>query len=148
MKKCCKSIDITDINFIIPCIMDCFKGKWKRKEVRNLLIAHDPTLTKGQINFYNDVRDYYPFRKAIKHMALEVSHNIKNHSVSLPPTHSFIRVDSNSGKGRKLTQETMEHQVYEYIAVNGLEELLHKKVSPNQIACIKKRGEKYGVQKT
>ena len=163
MKRYCKNVDITDIGFIEACIYECLDGKWERVEVHKLLAEYGAQ-SRGEVcriccsssyQYHTNAGyaiDYSLRRTAIsellgdniKALAAEISINIKNQSVELPHIQHKIIVDGHSGKERDIGRESMIHQIYDYIAVRGAQELFDKKIGVYQCASVPGRGQIYG----
>ncbi len=143
MKTYCKNIDITNVEFIVGCIYECLHDKWRRKDVIRLLSEYAELDDKK-------VRDLIlldrknDFESAIYKIAKKMSDNIKNRTVVLPPIEYTERKDSSSNKIRIIGIQKIEHQFYEYVAVNGAKELFNKKIGVFQCASIPDRGQSYG----
>ena len=105
MEKKCKHVDITDINFIEKAIYDCLRHKSQKQ------------LEK---------KDWQSLIKecgSIHGIALLIQKEICNRSLVLEPTRTVVIRDKSNGKQRMLTIEHIKQQLYDYIAVHGLEEL-------------------------
>lgn len=105
MKKKCKHVDITDINFIEKAIYDCLRHKSQKQLEKK------------------DWQSLIKECKSIHGIALLLHDEICNRSLKLEPTRSVEIRDKSNGKQRMLTIEHIKQQLYDYIAVHGLEEL-------------------------
>lgn len=165
MKRYCKNIDITDTAFIESCIYECLDGKWERAEVHRVLSLYGEQSRRkvcricSLVNYRFKTKDGYAFdydtRKAaiieqlgdnISRLAKEISDNLKNKNVKLPPILHKTIVDAHSGKVRDIGRESIIHQIYDYIAVRGAQELFDKKIGIYQCASIPGRGQIYGKE--
>lgn len=105
MKKKCKHVDITDINFIEKAIYDCL-GHKSQKQLEK--------------------KDWQSLIKecgSIHGIALLLQKEICSRSLVLEPTRTVEIRDKSNGKQRILTIEHIKQQLYDYVAVHGLEEL-------------------------
>lgn len=143
MKRYCKNKDITDIKVITQCIYDCFVGKWYRAETAQL-IAQQGLLSYKAAKYLGRKGDKEELKASIDRLAQSIQVNIINRTVSFPPIITRKMQDANSGKLRKIGREKMLQQIYDYIAVYGIEELCRKKLGYSQCACMPGRGQIYG----
>lgn len=163
MKRYCKGVDITDVGFIEACIYECLDGKWERVEVHKLLSKYGEQ-SRGEVCRICSAKSYrhntgdgyaidYSLRRTamaerlggnIKSLAAEISVNIKNRTLELSHVQHKIIIDGHSGKERDIGRESMIHQIYDYIAVRGAQELFDKKIGVYQCASIPGRGQIYG----
>lgn len=143
MKTYCKNIDITNVEFIIECIYECLHDKWNRRDVVELLSKYTD-MDEEKIHNYILLGRKKDFEVAIRNIAEEISDNIKNRTIVLPPIEYVERKDSSSNKIRVIGIQKIIHQFYEYVAVNGAKELFNKKIGVFQCASIPDRGQSYG----
>lgn len=122
MKRKCKNVDITDLDFIKRKIHDCLQGKKKTR---------------------NDIVRLYEQYENDDNLALEVQKELIEEKLVLKPIWYKEKYDNASQKLRRIGIQDIKQQIYDYIAVGGLEELL-KRVGTYQCASIKKRGQIYG----
>lgn len=102
MKRLCKHVDITDISFIKESIRECLKNKNKRrKDIKKLL------------NKYQTIDD----------LAYTIQKELKERKLVYPPIWTKEIVDSSSNKIRTIGIQNIKQQIYDYIAVRGLDEL-------------------------
>ena len=147
MKRYCKNIDITDKEFIKGCIYECLDGKWRRSEVHKLLAKYG-SQSRSQIYRICTTTNTEIIKQELSEnivmLANEISISLKNHAVDLPDIQYKTIIDGNSGKERSIGRESMIHQIYDYIAVRGAQELFDKKIGVYQCASIPGRGQIYG----
>lgn len=105
MKKKCKHVDITDINFIEKALYDCLRHKSQKQLEKK------------------DWQSLIKECKSIHGIALLLHDEICNRNLKLEPTRLVEIRDKSNGKQRKLTIEHIKQQLYDYVAVHGLEEL-------------------------
>lgn len=124
MKRLCKDIDITDIDFLKNAIEDCLKNKHKDRK---------------------DVSAFLEQYKTIENIAYLIQNEIKNKQLKLKPIYYRDKIDGSSGKIRRIGIQNIKHQIYDYVAVNGLQQLL-RRIGDFQCASIKGRGQIYGMK--
>lgn len=147
MKRYCKDIDITDRNYIRSCIYECLSGgknkKSKMSRRDTLMMFSDYShLPYDFLKGIADTGQYKLFDGIIDTITEGIRHEIINKEyVWKPIWHSYRRENN---KTRKLGIQDIKQQLYDYIAVNGLKELLDKKIGQYQCAAITGRGQVYG----
>lgn len=123
MKRLCKHVDITDISFIKESIRECLKNKNKRrKDIKKLL------------NKYQTIDD----------LAYTIQKELKERKLVYPPIWTKEIVDPSSFKVRTIGIQNIKQQIYDYIAVNGLDELT-KRIGEYQCSY-KGKGQVYGAK--
>lgn len=127
MKKYCKNIDITDIDFIKQAICD-WRASRKEKELR----------TRPDI-----VRLFKQY-KSDEELAEQISKEIKTRTISFRKPMMTQRVDGSNGKVRDICIKDCKMQIYDYIVKNGLKPLT-KRIGEYQLTCIKGRGTIWGL---
>lgn len=121
MKKKCKNIDISDLNFIENAVNKCLVNKSKkRKDIVKILEQYGDT----------------------HNIALQLQKEIVERKLVLPPIQYRRKYDEASQKWRNIGLQNIKQQMYDYIAVAGLEELL-RRIGKYQCASIKGRGQIY-----
>lgn len=127
MKRKCKNIDISDVDYIEKCADECItrKGRkaYERRDVRRL---------------FNDFGDLHSF-------AIDMSRRIKAHELNLVNVRYMIRTDRSNEKKRLIMIEDIEQQILDYVAYNALDEL-ESYIGHYQIACRKEMGPIYGIR--
>ena len=124
MKRKCKNVDITNIEFIKTAIARCLK---KKKETRKDIV---------------DLRERYP---DLDTLAYEIQAEIQSRSITLYPLRMREKIDTSSGKLRVIGMQNIRNQIYDYIAVMALEEL-SRRLGRYQCASVKGRGQIYGLK--
>lgn len=102
MKRLCKSVDISDLDFIKKSINDCLKNKKKNR---------------------NDVIRLFHKYKNTDNLAIQIQKEILERNLIFPRIWEKEIVDASSGKKRTIGVQHIKQQIYDYIAVNALEEL-------------------------
>ncbi len=143
MKTYCKNIDITNLDFIIQCILECLEGKWKRRETAQLLSKFSDMKQAEihQLTMNDDKSELFPI---ITNIAEYMRYTLIEECIKLPPIKYSERYDENSRKIRIIGKQSLIHQFYEYVAVNASKELFNKKFGTFQCASIPDRGQSYG----
>lgn len=125
MKKLCKTVDITDRNFVIQAIQEYLSNKSnkdikKRADIQRLFKSH-----KGK-----DIPE------TIGNIADDLIDGIKNQNLNLKPIIVSERYDTSSRKMRIIAVEECRQQLYDQIAFKGLNELMCK-VGEYQCTCLR-----------
>lgn len=144
MKKLCKNVDITDRGLISQAVHDCLRHKYKRNDVTKYL-SQISGLSQNQIQCI-----YYRYgKKAMRPFAesiiADLQEEIINNSVSFPDIWYREKIDGSSGKVRRIGIQNIKQQLYDYIAVEGMQPLL-KRIGEYQYASIPGRGTTKGKQ--
>ena len=121
MKRKCKNVDITDYDFILQSVKDCFANK---KKYRNDIVRIREELGSDE-----------EIAKVLQKELLE-------EKLVLRPIWYHLKYDDNSQKWRNIGIQDIKQQMYDYIAVNGLAEL-ERSIGHYQCASIKSRGQVY-----
>ena len=120
MKTYCKNVDIEDISMMELAIRNCFKGKWKRRDIRNLLSRHCE-YTPGKILKLLKTGNKHMLDGAVHNLALELNNRLMNRELSLPPTVSRTVIEGAKQKERNLEIESYEQQIFDHITELGLQ---------------------------
>ena len=142
MKSYCKNVVVNDVKLAERAIHNCFTGKWKRRDVRNLLSGYCDYTPKQILDILKAGKKHL-LGQAVHNLALEIVGRINNRDLKLPPTRTKIIQDGSQKKQRTIEVEAYEHQIFDHIAVLCMEELFRKKVGVYQSASIKQRGQIY-----
>lgn len=149
MKTYCKNVDIEDISMMELAIRNCFKGKWKRRDVRNLLSLYCE-YSPGKILKLLKTGNKHMLDNAVHSLALDLNNRLLKRELDLPPTVSRTVIEGVKRKERDLEIESYVHQIYDHLVDLGLQELFEKKFGTWQCASIKGRGQLYtkkGIEK-
>lgn len=128
MRRYCKRVDIEDEGFCLSAVRDFLRGKSGRREVQALLGEYG-----GE-----------------EELARSLAAEIRERRVTVAPIQYFNRIEPINGKHRIIGRETPKHQCFDYIAVNGLAEMLMAKIGDYQTASIPGRGQifaKHAIEK-
>lgn len=123
MKRKCKNIDITDLDLIKDCIHKCLKNK---KKTRTDIVRLFDT--------YGD----------IDNVALVLQSELSCRKLDLVPIWYRTIYDVGSQKPRVIGIQDIKQQIYDYVAVAGLSELIAG-LGKYQCASLPDRGQIYGA---
>lgn len=127
MKRKCKNIDITDLNFLATAIYECLKNKSRTR--------------KDVVRFNSE----YPYSSK---MALEMREEIRNHRLNLKPIWYKDKYDQASGKTRHIGIQDIKQQFYDYAVINALVAGgVGNTIGAHQYASIRGRGQLKGAQR-
>lgn len=141
MKKYCKNVDILDIEFLELCAKDCLRKKWKRRDVEEYFAR---LLHEGRSVIRQKIRG--GGRSELIHAAaLHMQRELTGQNISLVPIWYKEKVDASNGKTRWIGIQHISQQLYDYVAVYGMKDLL-RRVGEHQYASIPGRGQTKGVQ--
>ena len=145
VRRFCKNVDITDINFIKRCIYLWIDEKSGRKDVQRFLAKYDglPNKVVREAIACGD-RWFWP--EAINRIAKDTQARLLTHSLNIPPIRFKDRYDEGSGKWRRIGIQAPTHQIFDYIAVEGCREMFEAKIGPYQMASLPGRGQERGAK--
>lgn len=136
MKRYCKKIDLTDRNLIERAIRDCLFGrrKGKRRGKNKLgrrdtvkLLSEYSSLPEHFIKQIIRERKYEYLNGTIETIVDGIAEEIRNRAYRVRPIWHTTKVDGSSGKIRRIGIQDIKQQLYDYIAIYALEEMLNKK---------------------
>ena len=130
MKKCCKNIDIKDVNTVRPFIRECVYRHKNKKKFKKLFKA-----------LGTDDLD-----EAINKLAIITTSAIRARTVPVFTPTYCVKLDSTCLKERLIGSETAYQQVFDYVVVRSCEELWRKRIVLQQCSSVKGRGQIYGVK--
>lgn len=156
MKRYCKNFVFTQ-SHIEKCIIKCIKTRWKRKDVAHFfaeyackykLSSKDVYLTAKLIHYYIKLG----FKEEIKDnliplIAKDMLEEINNHEVKFRPIRYQERRDPSSMKLRHIGISSIKQQVYDYIVIEAMKEMLNAKIGKFQCASLKGRGQIYAKKR-
>lgn len=146
MKRYCKQIDITNLNLIEYAIISCLKGKYFRHDTIELFYKNDPF--KRNFNTIQDClvyKDKDTISFIIENIAKNIQKELINKNLQFTLPKHDIRYDTSCHKWRDISIYTIKQQIYNYIAVLGLNDIF-KRIGEYQCASIPNRGQAYGVK--
>lgn len=136
-------MDITDVSFIESCCFKHLDGKWKRNDVSRLFVRFS-NYSFEEIKDITYKEEYSKLFRVISDIAQYLSECIKNRKLELQPIKYFIRIDGMNKKERVIGVEEPLHQIFDYIAVEGMRSLFNAKIGVFQCASLPKKGQSYG----
>lgn len=141
MKKYCKNVDILDIEFLELCAKDCLRKKWKRRDVEEYfarLLHESRSVIRQKIRGGGR-------SELIRAAALHMQREMTGQNISLVPIWYKEKIDASNGKTRWIGIQHISQQLYDYVAVYGMKDLL-RRVGEHQYASIPGRGQTKGVR--
>ena len=154
MKRLCKNAKI-DVSDIEQATKECLRAKWTRNDTLRFLAEHsdrgmkelkDMTMLKN-IPGQGMQHRREELSKEIHSIAVSLKEEIDEKKITLNPIIYRERFDGSSRKTRVIGTESIKQQILDYVAVNGLMELLKKKIGANQFACVPGRGQLFGKKR-
>ena len=144
MKRLCKDVDITDRGLISRAVYACLKKKYKRNDVTKYLSQVSGLNQKYICCIYYRYGKsaIYPF---VELVISEIQREIVNNTISFPAIWYREKVDGSSGKIRRIGIQNIKQQIYDYIAVEGLQPFI-KRIGEYQYASIEGRGTTKGKE--
>lgn len=138
MKRLCKDIDITDIDLISRAVYKCLERKYKRNDTIKYFSQVSGVSEDALRNILEDYgkEALYPVVDKICDILRE---EIISDNISFPKIWYREKIDGSSGKVRRIGIQNVKQQLYDYIAVEGLNPIL-KRIGEYQCASIKGRG--------
>lgn len=139
MKRYCKHVDITNLEFIESAVFACLKKSCKRKRNDTVrLFAWILNCRMKEARKHLQDRDSV-YADAVHVIALHMQHAIIAGNIELPHVTIKYRADGNSGKRRKITVQHIWQLLYDHVAVMAMEEL-NKLLSARQVSGRKGMG--------
>lgn len=131
-------MDITDIGLISRAVYKCLEHKYKRNDTIKYLSQVSGVSEDASRNILEDYgkEALYPVVDKICDILRD---EIISGDISFPPIWYREKVDGSSGKVRRIGIQNVKQQLYDYIAVEGIQPLL-KRIGEYQCASIKGRG--------
>lgn len=156
IKRYCKDVDITDRCLISRAVYDCLSDKYTRRDTLDLF---------SKLSSLNSDEIYYIYyrankcgeathwrisgKSALRYLAEELIDDIQldlsMQIVEFKPIVYRDQIDSSNGKLRHIGIQDVYQQIYDYIAVYGLQDLF-RRFGEYQCASIKGRGQSYGIR--
>ena len=131
-------MDITDIGLISRAVYKCLEHKYKRNDTIKYFSQVSGVSEDALRNILEDYgkEALYPVIDKICDILRE---EIISGDISFPPIWYREKIDGSSGKVRRIGIQNVKQQLYDYIAVEGIQPLL-KRIGEYQCASIKGRG--------
>ena len=145
MRRYCKNVDITDLQFIQGCIWLWMSHKKNRRDVRRFLSFYSG-YTYEEICIMLDAEDYGILEETVEKIAKDVQRRIIRRKLDLPPIRFKQSYDQVCGKWRTIGIQKPIHQIFDYVAVEACKELFMAKIGAYQMASIPDRGQDKGAK--
>ena len=143
MKKCCKHVDITDRALISRAVRGCLKDKMGRPDT--LRMFHEYTgVPLNVLRQIAEDKQYQLFNGIIETVIDGIREEIIQERYRWKPIWYTWRKENN--KLRRIGIQDIKQQLYDYIAVEGLAEVLQKKIGYYQCAAIPEKGQVMGMR--
>ena len=99
IKKYCKEVDITEIEFIEQCCFKYLKGKWSRNDVQRLLVRYSHYSFR-EIEFIVGSGDKEQLYFIVRDIAEHMSKSIITKELNLRPIRYHVHIDGMNKKER------------------------------------------------
>lgn len=143
MKKYCKDIDITDRDLISRAVYRCIGDKYTRSDTLRMFGEYSGIDTETIRCLISEFGN-----KAVCPLVETIIDGIRqeiiNRDIVIKPIWYKEKLDPSSFKIRRIGVQDIKHQIYDYIAVEGLKPFFCY-VGEHQYAAIKGRGQIKGV---
>lgn len=143
IKKYCKDVDVTNVDFVEMCCFKYLDGKWKRNDVQRLLVRFSG-LSKEEVKHIVYSEQTYELFDTVREIAEYISECIINRKLKLKPIKYFTRIDGMSKKVRIIGVQEPLHQMFDYVAVESMRSMLEAKIGVFQCASLPGKGQSYG----
>lgn len=143
IKRYCKGVDITDVGFIEYCIYDYLDEKWSRNDVARLFVRFS-NYSFDEIKAITGNDDKPELSPVITDIAKYVSERIKNKKLDLRPIKYYTHIDGMNKKERIIGVQESLHQIFDYVAVEGMRSLFNAIIGVFQCASLPGKGQSYG----
>lgn len=144
MKRYCKNVDITDRKLIQKAVYKGLKGKYKRNDVLEMFSDYSG-LSKM---FIRDAITKFGI-KVVELFAETIVDGIREEIIQDNLKFKAIwykeKIDASSQKVRRIGIQNIKQQIYDYIAVEAMQDFL-RRIGEYQCAAIKNKGQIYGIK--
>ena len=144
MKKCCKNVDITNRELIRKATYKCLDGKMNRRDTVQMFSEYSK-IPVEKIWSIVDEKEYGLLDGIIETVVDGVQNEITTKNYVVRKIRYTLKRDSCNGKIRKIGIQDIKQQIYDYIAVAGLEELFKKKLGYYQCGAVEGKGNEFGT---
>lgn len=144
MKTYCKKVDITDRKLIQRAVYKCLKKKYKRNDVHRMFAEY----TGLPADFIRRVLNEFGIKglKPLVEMVIDgVREEIIQNNIKFKPIWYKNKIDASSQKVRRIGIQNIKQQIYDYIAVEAMGDIL-KRIGEYKCAALKGRGQSYGIK--
>lgn len=143
IKRYCKDVDIMNVDFIADCCFKYLNGKWSRRDVQTFL-SDFTGLSIKYINFKVKNNEKHDLFWIIDEIAFYMSSCIKERELNLRAIRYHTIVDGMTKKERVIGVQSPLHQMFDYVAVEGMRTMLEAKIGVFQCASLPNKGQAYG----
>lgn len=143
IKKYCKNVDIKNVDFIEECCFKYLDGKWKRRDVQQFLADFSGYHIK-YINWKVENNEKFDLFPTVREIAVYISSCIERKELNLRPIKYHKIVDGMTRKERIIGVQHPLHQMFDYVAVEGLRTMFKAKIGIFQCASLPNKGQSYG----
>lgn len=143
IKRYCKNVDITNVEFIEKSCFDYLQGKWGRDDVQRML-SRFSHLPKSKIKEIVDAGEKHKLYDVVGDIATYMQSCIASRKLELQPIRYHERIDGMSRKKRIIGVQEPLHQMFDYVVVNGMKPMLNAKIGVFQCASLPGKGQSYG----
>lgn len=140
MKRYCKEVNILDMDFLRRCARDCLRKKWKRNDVTRFFVR----LTGWDKDKVTNCIKGGNREILVEYAAQTMQRQLAAKKLEFPAIWYKEKVDSSSQKLRLIGIQNIAQQIYDYVAVYAMEDLM-RRIGEYQCASIPGRGPLYGV---
>ena len=144
MKTYCKKVDITDRKLIQRAVYKCLKKKYKRNDVHRMFAEY----TGLPADFICGAMDEFGIKglKPLVETVIDgVREEIIQNNINFKPIWYKDKIDASSQKVRRIGIQNIKQQIYDYIAVEAMRDIL-KRIGEYQCAALKGKGQSYGIK--
>ena len=144
MKRCCKNVDVTNRELIARATKDCLDGKIDRSDTIRMFEMYSGLPYDLLLDVVENHR--YMLAGLVETVIDGIQKEIIEKKYIVKPIRYTTKKDSCNGKIRKIGIQDVKQQIYDYIAVYALEELLRKKLGYYQCGAIEGKGNDFGAK--
>ena len=144
MKTYCKKVDITDRKLIQRAVHKCLKKKYKRNDVHRMFAEYTglpADFIRGAMNEFG-IKGLKPL---VETVIDGVREEIIQNNINFKPIWYKEKIDASSQKVRRIGIQNIKQQIYDYIAVEAMRDIL-KRIGEYQCAALKGKGQSYGIK--
>ena len=136
-------MDITNVDFIEDCIFKYLDGKWSRRDVQRFL-SDFSGFNAEFIRFKVANKEKHELFPIIRKIAEYMHDCIKKRKLNIRPIKYHTIIDGMTRKERTIGVQHPLHQMFDYVAVEGLRSMFNAKIGVFQCASLPGKGQSYG----
>lgn len=153
MKRYCKKVELTNRDLVYRAVHDCLYGgngknrkpKFGRRDTINMFAEYSG-LPKDFLKGIAKRKEYWYFDGIINTIVDGMVQEIRERDYVIKPIWYSEKKDGCSGKIRRIGIQDIKQQLYDYVAVYALDEVLKKKIGYYQCSAIKDKGQLMGAK--